>query len=117
MPATWPSGVPYKLLRAGASAPEGELVGRSPTDSGLARQRKMFTAAPNGFSGQIPMTWAQYLTFRAWRQGLGGATFNWLGSPGGETLECRFIAGAQGAPTPHQAAAKWLVPVAFEVIL
>lgn len=116
MPATWPSGVPYKLLRAGASAPEGELVGRSPTDSGLARQRKTFTAAPDGFAGQIPMTWAQYVTFRVFRKALGGATVNWPGGPENTTLEVRFIAGAQGAPTPHQAAAKWLVPVAFEVI-
>ena len=98
MPATWPDGVPYRVLQAGASAPEGEVAMRSPTDSGFQRQRAEFTAALDEVTGNIRMTWAQYLTFRAFRKGLGGGAFTWAGYPGG-SVTARFKAGAQGAPS------------------
>ncbi len=116
MPATWPVGVPDKLLRAGASYAEGEIAIRSETDSGLARQRAAFTAALDQVGGNIRMTRAQYMTFKAFRQGLGGATFNWLGHPSGGTYEARFVAGAGSAPTPDPQSAKWLVPVRLELM-
>lgn len=116
MPATWPVGVPFKILRAGASTGEGELAIRSNTDSGLTRQRAAFTAAPDTYAGNIRMTWAQYETFKAWRKGLRGATITWAGHPGGGSVTARFIAGEQGRPTPDTQTAKWLVPVSLEVL-
>ena len=116
MPATWPVGVPFKLLRAGASTGEGELAGRSNTDSGLVRQRAMFTAAPDSYAGNIRMTYANYVTFKAWRKLLRGGTFTWEGHPSGGTFTARFIAGEQGRPGPDPQTSKWLVPVVIEVL-
>lgn len=116
MPATYPAGVPYRIIKSSASLTPGETAGRSPTDSGLARQRAMFTAAVDINSGNIRMTWAQYVTFDAFRKSLGGSTFNWLGHPNGGTVVARFVAGAQGAPQPDPATSKWLVPVQIEVL-
>lgn len=116
MAVAWPSGVPSKILRAGASNAAPEVAIRSQTDSGLARQRAVFTAAPDVWSGAIRMTYAQYVTFKAWRAGLGGAVFDWPGHPGGSTVAARFIAGQQGAAAPDQATPKWLVPVMIEVL-
>lgn len=115
MPATWPA-VPYRVLRSSGAITEAELVGRSQTDSGLARQRAMFTAAPDKVTGTIRMTYAQYETFAAWRKGLKGSTANWLGHPSGGTKEVRFVAGEQGTPTPDGQTSKWLVPVSMEII-
>ena len=115
MAATWPSGVPYNILRNGAAYGEGETVARSNTDSGRARQRAIYTAALDTVSGSIRMTWAEYLTFKAWRRGLGGAVFDWPGMIGG-TVEARFVGGQQGGPTPDSQTPKWLVPVTIELM-
>ncbi len=116
MPATWPVGVPFKLLRAGASTGEGELAARSNTDSGLVRQRAVFTAALDTYAGSIRMTLAHYETFKAWRKGLRGGTFTWAGHPSGGSVTARFVAGEQGRPTPDSQTSKWLVPVSIEVV-
>lgn len=115
MPATWPA-VPYKILRAGASAPEGVTAIRSNTDSGLVRQRAAATAALDIIAGPIRMTWAEYVTFKAFRKGLGGGTVTWLGHPSGGSVTARFVAGEQGDPTPDPQTAKWLVPVRLEIL-
>jgi hypothetical protein len=115
MPETWPPGVPSRILRAGASEAAGETAARSATDSGLARQRKTFTAAPEVISGTIRMTYAQWVEFRDWRKAIGGATFNWPGHPSG-TVEARFVAGAQGPATPDAQTPKWLAPVSIEIL-
>lgn len=116
MPATWPVGVPYRVLRKSGSVTPGEIAIRSNTDSGLQRQRAAMTASLDIISGPIRMTYAQYETFEAFRKGLGGATFNWAGHPSGGTVEARFVAGAQGQPAPDPETSKWLVPVAIEVM-
>ena len=116
MPATWPSGVPTRVLFNGASLPEGETAIRSPTDSGLARQRAQFRGAFDRVTGSISMTRTQYETFGAWRKGLGGGTFNWTGYKAGFTAVCRFVAGEQAPPTGNAQTGKWLVPVAIEVM-
>lgn len=116
MPATWPVGVPFKLLRAGASTGEGEMAVRSGTDSGLARQRAAFTAALDNYAGNLRMTLAQYETFKAWRKGLLGGTFTWAGHPSGGSVTARFIGGEQGRPQPDPQTSKWLVPVVIEVL-
>lgn len=115
MPATWPSGVPYKLLRSGASTKEGETAIRSNTDSGFVRQRAAMTAALDSYAGTIRMTLANYETFKAWRKGLGGGTVTWPGHPSG-SVTARFVAGEQGDPTPDPQTAKWLVPVRLEIM-
>lgn len=116
MPATWPVGVPDKLLRAGAALAEGEVAIRSPTDSGFARQRAAFTAAIDTYTGNIRMTYANYVTFAAWRKGLLGGPFTWASHPSGSSVTARFVAGSQGTPAPDAQTAKWLVPVAIEVL-
>jgi hypothetical protein len=94
-----------------------ELVQRSPTDSGLARQRQVFTATQKIFSGNIRMKQANLVTFDAWRDGLGGGTFNWPAHPFTLALvEARFVAGQQGVPAPDSATSNWLVPVAIEIV-
>lgn len=116
MPATWPAGVPYKILRAGANTKEGETAIRSNTDSGFVRQRAATTAALDSYAGNIRMTLANYETFKAWRKGLGGGTFTWAGHPSGGSVTARFLAGEQGDPQPDPQTSKWLVPVRIEVI-
>lgn len=114
MPASWPA-VPYKILRSGAGIAEGDRAIRSPTDSGLARQRAASTAALDIVTGSIRMTWDEYVTFAAFRKGLGGATVTWPGHPSG-SVTARFVAGAGSQPTPDSATSKWLVPVSLEVL-
>lgn len=104
------------MLRSGGSVAEGETAIRSPTDSGLARQRAAFTAAPDVWTGNIRMTWAQYVTFSAFRKGLGGATFTWPADMLHGAVTARFVAGAGSQPTPDAATSKWLVPVSIEVL-
>ncbi len=117
MAAAWPTGIPSKLREQGAVFAEGETAIRSGTDSGLARQRKVFTAALDQFGGVLAMTWAQYLTFKAFRQGLGGTTFLWPGHPSGATVEARFVAGVESSVSKDPSArAKWLVPVRIEIM-
>lgn len=116
MPATWPVGVPFKLLRSGAGVTPGETAVRGETDSGFARQRAAFTAALDVWTGTIRMTWAQWETFAAWRKALGGAAFTWLGHPSGAAKVARFVAGQQGAATADTQTAKYLVPVAIEIL-
>lgn len=117
MPAAWPSGVPYKLRESGGALAEGETSIRSPTDGPLARQRKIYTVGIDQVSGVIPMTWAQYLTFKAFRQALGGTTFLWAGHPSGGTVEARFVAGVGSSVAKDaNARAKWLVPVRIEIM-
>lgn len=116
MPATWPAGVPSRILRSSGNIAEGETAIRSPTDSGLARQRAAFTAAPDVWSGNIRMTWAQYVTFAAFRKGLGGATFTWPADTLHGAVTARFLAGGGSTPMPDPETAKWLVPVRIEVL-
>ena len=117
MPATWPSGVPYRLLRQGAAFTPPERVIRSQTDSGLARQRAAFTAGLDKFNGTIRMSEAELADFIPWRDGLGGGTFTWAGHPtAGGSVEARFVGGEQGAAQPDSQTPKWLVPVSIEVI-
>lgn len=117
MPATWPEGVPYRVLFDGASLPEGETAARSNTDSGFQRQRKEFSGRPDELRGNIRMTRAQYEDgFRPFRKDLGGGTFDWLGWRSGWTAVCRFVAGQQGAPATDPATGKLLVPVAIEIL-
>lgn len=116
MPATWPIGVPDKIIESSGSFAEGETAIRSPTDSGLARQRAAFTAALDQIGGNIRMTLVDYETFRDWRKALGGSTFTWAGHPSGP-VEARFVAGAGSTITKDpKAAGKWLVPVKIEVM-
>lgn len=116
MPATWPEGVPYRVLFSGAAVTDGETAMRSSTDSGLQRQRAQFTAAPDTVQGPIRMTRAQRETFAAWRKELGGGTFNWLGYQAGYVAVCRFVAGEQGPGGGDQQTGKWLVPVSIEIM-
>lgn len=118
MAATWPAGVPYRILAAGASEAAGETAIRSSTDSGLQRQRKVFTAAFDVISGSIRMSRAEWVIFRDWRKALGGAVFDWPGHPDhpGETVQCRFVAGSQGVATRDSQTPKWLVPVSIEIM-
>lgn len=116
MAASWPSGVPFKLLRDGAAFIEGEVAVRSDTDSGFQRQRAEFSAALDGVSGSIRMTFAEYETFRAWRKDLGGGAFDWPGHPSGETVTARFVAGEQGESTADAQTHKLLVPVRMEFL-
>lgn len=116
MAATWPSGVPFLIRWDGASLIEGETAARSDTDSGFARQKNVFSAAPDGIAGNIRMSWEEYDTFRAWRKGLGGGAFDWPGHPSGSTVEARFVAGEQGEPTTDPATPKLLVPVRIEYL-
>ena len=117
MAVDWPAGVPYRILREGVGYDPGETVARSPTASGLARHRSEFTAAPDGFSGNIRMSEAEMVSFFAWRRNtLKGGTFNWLGHPWAATVEARFVAGSQRPPTLDPKAPKWLVPVVIEIL-
>jgi hypothetical protein len=117
MPASWPAGVPHRLLRGGATYRAPDLVQRSQTDSGKARQRQVFTAADKVFAGNIRMTQAQLVTFIAWRDALGGGTFNWPYQPlTGALVEARFVAGEQAQPASDPVTPKWLVPVTIEVL-
>lgn len=117
MPAAWPAGVPFKLRRSGAGVTPGETVGRSSTDSGLPRQRAMYTAAIDEYAGTLRMTWAQWVTFDTFRKSVGGGTVTWPGHPGGGSVTVRFVAGKQGTANPDdQAAGKFLVGVVMEVL-
>lgn len=117
MPAAWPVGVPFKILRQGASFRAPDLTIRSQTDSGLGRQRRVFTAAQKGFAGPIRMTQAQLVAFDAWRDDLAGGTFTWPEHPFTlAPVEARFVTGEQGNPSPDPATPKWLVPVSIEVM-
>jgi hypothetical protein len=116
MPATWPDGVPYRVLFNGASVTDGEPAMRSPTDSGLTRQRAQFSGVLDKVQGPIRMTRAQRETFAAWRKGLGGGTFNWLGYQAGYIAVARFVAGEQGPGGADAQTGKWLVPVSIEIM-
>lgn len=117
MAEAWPEGVPYRLRHDGASYAPPERAIRSPTDSGLQRQRAVFTAAPRAFSGNVRMTAVQLETFVAWRDGLGGGVFSWPGHPfSADPVDARFIAGQQGVITPDSRTAKWIVPMAIEIL-
>lgn len=116
MAATWPAGVPFLLQRNGAAIRPGSRAARSDTDSGLARQKNVFSAAPRGIAGAIRMTWEQYDDFETWRQALGGGAFDWPGHPSGSTVLARFVAGDEGEPSPDPATHTLLVPVSIEYL-
>jgi hypothetical protein len=116
MAATWPTGVPFLIQRNGAAMKPGTRAARSDTDSGLARQKNVFSAAPRGIKGPIRMTWEEYEEFEDWRQALGGGAFNWPGHPSGSTVLARFVAGDEGEPQPDPATPKYLVPVSIEYL-
>jgi hypothetical protein len=116
MAEAWPTDIPFKLLGSGAAVAPGESVIRSPTDSGLQRQRAATSVALDTFNGSIRMTWSEFVIFDAWRKGLAGGAFDWPGHPSGVTKESRFVAGAQGAAARDSATVKWLVPVSIEVL-
>ena len=114
---TWPADVPQRMLRSGFEYEPGDPVERTPTDSGLARQRRMQTAMPERFSGPIRMTRAQMLAFTDWRNAVGGAVITRNHPLTGDAgVSCRFVAGEQGPPRPDPATPKWLVPVVLEVL-
>ncbi|MEP7211140.1 MAG: hypothetical protein ABI740_09915 [Alphaproteobacteria bacterium] len=117
MAVAWPDGVPYVLKRDGASFAQGETVDRSNTDSGLARQRAMFTAAPDVFAGVLKMSKAQLEDFIAFRRSLQGAVFTWPSHPLTlDPVDARFIAKAQGPITMDGSTARFVVPVQIEVL-
>lgn len=117
MPAAWPAGVPYVLLWDDAVRINPEKGMRSPTDSGLQRQRQVFTATQKGFAGTIKMTQAQLQDFEAWYDDLAGGTFTHPKHPfTGAPAEARFIVGRVGEAKPDSRSVKWLQPVAFEFL-
>lgn len=117
MPASWPSGVPYLMQREGLSRIAPDAVLRSPTDSGLARQRTQFSATLKGWRGVIRMTWGQYEDFEEFMDDLAGGTFTWPEAPfTGAACEARFIGGERGVPTPTPGQHRFDVPVAIEIV-
>ena len=117
MPLTWPVGLPFVILRDGASrvAPDKGL--RTQTDSGFARQRQQFTAVQKGFAGNIPLSLAQVPDFEAWVDELAGGTFTYPEHP--FTLapaEGRFVVGKVGPARPDPQKPRWLMPVEIEFV-
>lgn len=117
MPATWPPGVPYRLLEEGAERINPEKGLRSQTDSGLGRQRQQFTAVQNGFAGNIKMLASALADFEAWYDELAGGTFNYPKHPfTGAVAEARFIVGRVGPARFDRQKARWMMPVAIEFL-
>ena len=112
----WPPNVPHRFLRAGAKLSPGDRTARSPTDSGLARQRAVYSFVPDQISGVIKMTEAEMATYLAWRDGVAGGVILRPHPVTGAMIRCRLIAGQQGAPSPDSATPKWIVPIAIEVL-
>ena len=63
----WPSSLPAPTVEGYAINP-GEGVLRTQMDSGLARQRRVFTQTPTTFNVRWILTNDQYQTFEGWYQ-------------------------------------------------
>lgn len=112
---SWPETVPNKFLLGSFQLIPPERTISSQTDSGLARTRKVFTAAAYQYAGSISMTATEMAALLNFRDMIGGARFNWVEPVYGLTIEARFVPGRQGAPTPHpQGPGRWVVPVVLE---
>lgn len=116
MAADWPDDIPTtdNTLRASFRFIPPERVIQSQTDSGKARSRKVFTASPYKYAGVIRMLQADMLTFVNWRDGIGGAAFNWTNPMIGGAILARFVPGEQGDPTWDPQVQRWAVPYMIE---
>jgi hypothetical protein len=77
----WPGILPQQLLISGYGEQFADQVLRTQMDAGPAKARRRFTAAPRPISGEIVVTPAQLVFFRAWYYNvlMGGALrFGWV---------------------------------------
>jgi len=76
----WPGALPQQLLVEGYEEQLSNMLIRTEMDAGPAKVRRRFTAAPRPVNGQIVVTPAQLVFFRAWYYNvlLGGSLrFGW----------------------------------------
>lgn len=84
----WPHVLPQYLQQSGYSEQLANQMLRTQMDAGPAKARRRFTAAPRPLTGDIIVTAAQLIFFRAWYDSvlLGGTLrFGWV-EPGSTTL-------------------------------
>ena len=64
---TWPSSLPAPTV-VGYGITPGDGVQRTQMDSGLARQRRLFTQTPTGIAVAWLLTTTEFQTFEGWYQ-------------------------------------------------
>ena len=92
----WPDQLPAPTVEGYAINP-GEGVLRTQMDSGLARQRQIFTQTPTTFNVRWIFTTAQYHTFEGWylhfaAEGAGQFVINLASGQGITPHNARFLA-------------------------
>lgn len=117
--ATWPANLPVPLLQ-GYELEAGDTTARTDMESGPARVRRRFTAAPDGVSLSLLLTETEMNTFRDfwdgdWAQGAAWVFFPVRDgrTPGIVSKECRPNKG----PFKAQLAGpnSWRVQIPVEV--
>jgi hypothetical protein len=110
----WPSDKGF-LLSDGFEDTFGNLVDRSDTDAGPAKQRRITTAAAERVAFSIKLTSAERAWLRAFFKGdaAGGAVwFEWTHPVELVTVQARFIAGEPPSYTPWKP--DWLAKISLE---
>ncbi len=95
--ATWPSTLP-NLSFTGYSLTAGSQVIRSDMDSGMARQRRRFSARIDKLEGMIEVTGAELVIFEDFVDDDCNGGASWFECPiadgnGVRLLECRIVNG------------------------
>lgn len=113
----WPAGLPPVLRLEGLTNRLPVGVIRTAMETGPAKQRPRFTAAPEPLSGSLLLTREQTLlldTFWQVTLAMGALSFNWIHPRTLEEAEMRFIATT--APEYSPADGLWVVRLELEVL-
>jgi hypothetical protein len=113
--ALWPVTLPQIFEQSGYKETLPDMMIRTKMDTGPAKVRKRFTAAPYSMSGNMRMTKAQtddLDTFYLTTTNGGADAFTFIHPRKGTTLSCRFM----GAPGYISLEHDFNVSLSFEVL-
>ncbi len=113
--ALWPATLPQNFEQEGYSELSPDMTVRTKMDTGPAKVRRRFTAAPYPMSGTMRMTKDQTVDLDTFYQTTthGGAdVFTFIHPRKGTTLSCRFTAPPEYSSFEHD----FNVALKFEVL-
>jgi len=119
----WPVSLPNAFQQNSFSFnPQGNVL-RTDMDSGAAKVRRLFTAVPEDYSGDMVFTKAQFTIFKVFfgtTLGYGVSTFNFPNQFDLEnTIEVRFIIESNNSPytlVPDGTSLDWKISFKMETI-
>jgi len=117
----WEATLPQSYIQDTFSYEQVGNVVRTSMDSGPSKMRRLFTAVPKNYSGQMVMTSAQLTTFKTFFETTLGYGVNLFNFPDpfnlSSTIEVRFLIESSTPPytvTPDADTLDWRISINLE---